>query len=292
MGEDAGDLRGRAFRGADLSGARFEAVDLRGARSCTPGCTGSRCAASSWSTRPSTVRSGTSWSTAWTSGRWWRPSSTGGTRTGPRSDPRRRRVPGGVGPERAAVGRHPGRGPRARSCAAAGVGAGRVVVHPDAAAPRLRLVRAAREQGKSLQAERRRLLREWADSFLVTGDQPIDSIAFSRRIREEREQELTRRALDGDGRGLLRLGRELDRRHCRTAHHRTMTPSGSCRKASSSTAAAADLELATKAKPLRRGVCPVGRETGRGARHGRRQTGQDPERPVPFPARSGTTSGC
>jgi hypothetical protein len=69
------------------------------------------------------------------------------------------------------------------------------------------LVEAARRQGMSLQAylfdvirreadvvTRGRLLREWADSPLLSGDQPIDSVAVIRRVRKEREQELTRRA--------------------------------------------------------------------------------------------------
>jgi antitoxin FitA len=70
------------------------------------------------------------------------------------------------------------------------------------------LVEAAGRQGMSLQAylfdvlrreadavARRRLLREWADNPLLSGDQPIDSVAVIRRVRKEREQELTRRAL-------------------------------------------------------------------------------------------------
>jgi antitoxin FitA len=70
------------------------------------------------------------------------------------------------------------------------------------------LVEAARRQGMSLQAylfdvirreadvvTRGRLLHEWADSPLLSGDQPIDSVAVIRRVRKEREQELTRRAL-------------------------------------------------------------------------------------------------
>lgn len=73
------------------------------------------------------------------------------------------------------------------------------------------LVETAREQGKSLQAylsevlkreadaaERRRLLRDWAaNPLVIEGQPPIDSVALIRRLRDEREQELTRRALGG-----------------------------------------------------------------------------------------------
>ena len=70
------------------------------------------------------------------------------------------------------------------------------------------LVEAARFQGKSLQAylfdvlkreadvaERRRLLREWAENPLAINDRNFDTVAMIRAQREERERELTRRVI-------------------------------------------------------------------------------------------------
>jgi antitoxin FitA len=68
------------------------------------------------------------------------------------------------------------------------------------------LVEAARWQGKSLQAflfdvlkreaqaaERRRLLREWAENPLAVKDRNFDPVAIVRAQREERERELAHR---------------------------------------------------------------------------------------------------
>jgi antitoxin FitA len=70
------------------------------------------------------------------------------------------------------------------------------------------LVEAARLQGKSLQAylfdvlkreadaaERRRLLREWAENPLAINDRNFDTAAIIRAQREERERELARRVI-------------------------------------------------------------------------------------------------
>jgi len=77
---------------------------------------------------------------------------------------------------------------------------------PDAV--RDELVAQAKASGQSLQgyllevlSERadaghnRRLLAEWARQPLVTGPGSFDAVEYIRAMREEREQELTRRAL-------------------------------------------------------------------------------------------------
>ena len=66
----------------------------------------------------------------------------------------------------------------------------------------------AKARGQSLQAylldllneradagHNRRLLAGWALRPLVSGSEPFDSVAYIRKLREDREQELTRRAM-------------------------------------------------------------------------------------------------
>ena len=75
---------------------------------------------------------------------------------------------------------------------------------PDAT--RDELAAQAKARGQSLQAylldvlteradrgHNQRLLTEWARNPLVTGSEPFDTVAYVRKMREEREQELVRR---------------------------------------------------------------------------------------------------
>lgn len=73
---------------------------------------------------------------------------------------------------------------------------------------RAELAEQARSRGQSLQAylldmlteradagHNRRLLAEWADRPLTTGSEPFDSVGYIRKLREERGEEILRRAL-------------------------------------------------------------------------------------------------
>jgi antitoxin FitA len=74
------------------------------------------------------------------------------------------------------------------------------------------LAEQAKARGQSLQAyllevlneradagHNRRLLAEWARHPLVSGSEPFDSVGYIRQLREEREQDLTRRATSEPG---------------------------------------------------------------------------------------------